>query len=304
MKTIINKKKLIVINLFLVIVLMITSVAAWFVSAYSNSVYSNEVKVRADGALELSVTGNDTDFHSSINLSDYNWFQHAKFSDVTGSGDGNFVRPALTQYPDYAAVNTSGTWSTPSVSTDTTEGDYVKFKLYMRSEDPMDVYLGEDSSVEPSVGIENLINTTTQTFSGDLIVGALRLSACTSGTNTRMFTWIPKPEIFVSDDASQRSITFSDISVNKTSGASYTHSYYDSSKRKQSATLNVLTGDITSSSRIKLATLSKASESDKYYTGQVDMYVWLEGCDNEARRAFVNGKFLVNLNLEAQDPNA
>ncbi len=300
MKTL-GKKKLIVINLFLIVALLTTTVSAWFLSSYNNSVYSNEVTVSADGALELSTTNNSNDFHSSVNLSDYAWFKNCTFTDVTGQGNGDFLRPALTQMPDYATVNTSGTWTAATVSSNTAEGQYVKFTLYMRSTDPLKVYLGAGSAVKPSVGMNSLLNSTTRTYSTDIITGALRLSCCNTGTKTRKFTWIPRPEIFVSDSAANRAVQYSDISVNKSSGASFTHKYYNSSKTLVSSTTNTITKDITDATRQLLATLSKTNASDKYYTGKCDFYIWVEGTDNEARRAFVNGKFVVDLNLEAED---
>ena len=50
-----------------------------------------------------------------------------------------------------------------------------------------------------------------------------------------------------------------------------------------------------------LATLTGTTDEFGYYTDSVDFYIWLEGCDNEARRAFVGGKFKVYLNIVSED---
>ncbi|MCI6651982.1 MAG: hypothetical protein MSH11_00955 [Ruminococcus sp.] len=41
----------------------------------------------------------------------------------------------------------------------------------------------------------------------------------------------------------------------------------------------------------KIGTTTKANPNDKYYTTQVDLTIWIDGCDAEARKEFVGGKF-------------
>lgn len=300
-----KKKKLIVINSVLALLLICGFVYAWFASQYVNEVTSNDVTVVADNAIELSL--DQTKWTNSLNLSnDLTGFKDVTYKDITGSGEGSFLRPDLAQFSDHAEISGDNTWSETPVA----QKDYVEFTLYMRATTNMDVYLGNGSNVLPSVGMDYLLgpnaknlspySTSTTKFSKDLAVGAARVSVVNS-SSSRLFTWIPRPEIYFSTtDASYSN--YDDIKTNSTSGESYEHTYYanktDTSPTK--LTTSVITGDISATNTQKLATLTKPNGSD-YYEGNVTIYIWLEGCDKEARRAFVGGNFKVTLNITAQD---
>lgn len=297
-----KKKKLIIANSFLLLFLIAGSVFAWFAVNYNNHVSSNDVTVVADNALQLSI--DNTNWSSNINLSNEDWFSNVKFTDITGSGNGKFLRPTLEQQVDYASVDDSGTWKVPAVNL-----DYVKFTLYMRSKDKLNVYLGADSSVEPVAGTnlkgagtinKSPFSTAEEPFSRDLVVGAVRVSACDTGTNNRLFTWIPRPDIYV--DAATSAVTYNSIYTNVTNGPSYNHQYYASTTLHNLNQLDsVVTKKITDTTKQSIASLAKKDDKATYYEGSVDFYIWLEGCDNEARRAFVDGQFKVNLNISAVD---
>lgn len=300
-----KKKKLIIANSFLLLFLIAGSVFAWFAVNYNNHVSSNDVTVVADNALELSI--DNTNWSSNINLSNEKWFSNVKFTDITGSGNGKFLRPTLEQQVNYASVDDLGTWKVPAVNL-----DYVKFTLYMRSKDPLTVSLGKDSRAatpDDSALLETSDNvpsnpssfsTRPNCFSKDIVVGAVRVSACESGTNDNIFTWIPRPEIFVSDSTATGKVTYDAISTNASSTeSSYKHKYYDYTSKELTTDSSVLTGTITDSNSKNLKVLVKNRDTG-YYEGKVDFYVWLEGCDNEARRAFVGGNFKLYLNIVSE----
>ncbi len=298
-----KKRKLIIINAFLLLVLVCGIVFAWFAMQNQNSVNSDDVTIVADNAIQLSV--DNTNWYSTVNLSqNLTGFSSVTYKDITGSGSGTFLRPDLQQYSDHADIASPNTWS----STPVEMTDYVGFTLYIRSATAMGVYLGKNSSVDPSVGMSKLTGSTAENlstystdsfkFSKDIGVGAVRVSAV-SGTN-RLFTWIPRPEIYFPTTSTEYS-NYSSIITNATSGESYTHKYYASTADTSTTTLSpaAITGTITESNTQLLSTLTQ-SESG-YYEGSVKIYIWLEGCDTEARRAFVGGKFNVNLNITGQD---
>ncbi|MGN0453425.1 MAG: hypothetical protein ACI4GZ_06490 [Ruminococcus sp.] len=297
-----TKQRLIIANSFLLAFLMCVAVYSWFAVNNKNSVNSNDVTVKADNSLELSV--DNTSWYSSIQLSDYEWFNSVKFTDITGLGDGSFLRPVLEQFPDYAQVNSGSAWTTPSAGQ-----DYVKFTLYMRSKDPLVVSLGEDSAVQT---IDQTLKSTVDTdilnkssasedgkyFSKDIIAGALRISAVNPGGD-RLFTWIPRPDIYCS--ATTSAVTYDSISTAQTSGESFTHKYHSTeSDEPVTAKDGIITGSISASNTQRLSALSY-NETSQYYEGSVDIYIWLEGTDNEARRAFNGGQFKIYLNIEASD---
>lgn len=295
-----KKKKLIIANSFLLIFLLVGFVFAWFASNYNNNVNSNDVTVIADNSLELSL--DNVNWSSSLNLSKgTDWFSSVAFTDITGSGDGRFLRPELTQFNDHAEVSS---WATDPVP----RKDYVKFTLYMRSYDPLNIYLGNGSEVSPSVGMDKLVGNDAANlspfsnesfkFSRDLVTGAVRVSAVQN--NARLFTWIPRPEILFPSTASDYS-NYSSIITNASSGESYAHQYYNyTTKSLETLSSGLVTGTITKESEQRLAVLMK-SDTTGYYEGSVDIYIWLEGCDKEARRAFVGGNFKVNLSLISED---
>ncbi len=301
-----KKKKLITANTCLLLFLIIGCVFAWFASNYNNEVDVNQVEVVVDNALELSLDGEN--WKSNINLATddatKDWFSSIKFTDITGSGDGNFYRPVLTQGDNGATVNTEDIWETPEFNV--IDGDYVKLTLHMRSKDPLLVKLGDGSSVEP---LDDSLKGSTVTnpsagsgatmYSKDIIVGGIRISA--NDDAGHIFTWIPRPDIHVN---TTENITFESILLNQTdsNGLSFVHNYYDSTKKLVSLDSDkTLTGDIIKANEKVLATLSGTTDQYGYYKDSVDIYIWLEGCDNEARRAFVGGKFKVYLNLVSED---
>lgn len=315
-----KKNKLILANSILMLLLIVGCVYAWFAFNSTNTLDSNNVTIVSDNTLELSLDNNT--WKNSINLSsDTTWFSDVKFTDITGSGNGTFLRPALNQYPDHAEVVTGSEWTTPTPGSDGEQGDYAEFTLYMRSLEPLEVYLGEGSGVQPSAGSnltgENVINqssysTSSFRFSRDIGVGAVRVSAkeTTNGAD-HLFTWIPRPDIYftkLSSEAAEYSAEtiLTDVQSGQYSNNSYTHTYYASegaSTTSWDSFVNgtkKLTGDITNATEIPLCQLNK-NESTNYYEGSVTFYIWLEGCDNEARRAFVGGKFNVNLNIVARE---
>lgn len=315
-------KKLIIANSLLLVFLVAGFVYAWFASNFGSTVDGDEVEVIADSALEISFDGQT--WKNYLNLTDSNsdidWTK-LEFKDITGSGNGHFLRPALTQFDSYAQVDPSGEWNDPIVNE-----DYIKFDLYLRSTDQLNVYLGDGSTVQPLA--QKLIGpyTTSEAdanhkssygdFSKDLVAGAVRVSAV-DASSSHLFTWIPRPNIYLAAGPSAP-ITSYDISTSAASGGTfvgvspYKHYYYASATETEDMTQygdnageNLITGDITKSivdlnkDKYKLASLT--TPKGTYYQEKVTVYIWLEGCDNEARRAFVGGKFRVSLGLTAED---
>lgn len=301
-----KKKKLIIANTCLLLFLIIGCVFAWFATNYNNQVDVNQVEVVVDNALELSL--DNKHWKSNINLATDEatnaWFSSIKFTDITGSGNGTFYRPVLTQGDNGASVNTNEAFGTPTFNI--ADGDYVKLTLHMRSKDPLNVKLGDGSYLKPldesliGSGVTNPSSGTDSTmFSRDIVVGGMRISAIDNSEH--LFTWIPRPDVYVNTTGN---ITYENILLNQTNDDSLTHFYLDSNNIYTPVALDstkTITGDITESNEKILATLTGTTDDYGYYTDSVDICIWLEGCDNEARRAFVGGKFKLYLNLISED---
>lgn len=303
-------KKLIIANSFLLVFLLIGFVFAWFASNYGNYVDGDQVEVIADSALEISLTGEAGTWKSSLLLNGTGSgqvdFNNVEFKDITGSGDGSFLRPALNQLDGYAEVKSGEAWSTPVLNK-----DYIKFDLYMRSSDKLNVYLGDGSTVTPTssrlIGANAENKSMFGNFSKDLVVGAVRLGV--NDRNGHLFTWIPRPNIYLNAGTSTPISNYTGLITTAakstdtfTNGNPYVHTYYAA---QGTATTDLdaemtVTGDIVAeSNEQKLVSLT--SQSNGYYQDKVTVYIWLEGCDNEARRAFVGGNFKVSLALSSVD---
>lgn len=318
-------KKLIIANVVLLGLLVAGFTYAWFATSYGNVVDADQVQVIADSALELSFDNSNWSTYLKLDTTGL------EFTDITGSGDskgdenanGAFWKPSLSQMGGYAEV-TSGeadVWKTPVANK-----DYIKFDLYMRSAEKYDVYLGKGASVTPVsrqlIGLAENDSTNNKSafgkFSKDLVAGAVRVSAvadANSSTHSHLFTWIPCPNIYLpfgpSEEITEYSGLRTDFAKNETVTGNiihpFKHFYYPTKKAAEMTELpadKLVTNTITETTQKKLASLTKASDSDTYYTGKVTVYIWLEGCDNEARRAFVDGKFTVKLLISAQDSQA
>lgn len=332
-------KKLIIANSLLLTFLAVGFVYAWFAANYRSSVDGDRVEVIADSALEISFTGEDGTWKNYLNLSDFIKFSELEFKDITGSGDGTFFRPTLSQFDGYAKVDTNA--SLTQLDATSVNKDYIKFDLYMRSTDKLNVYLGDGSQVQPLAadGTTNVkligpyANATEEdtyhkssygNFSKDIVAGAVRVSADVeeNNQNRHLFTWIPRPNIYLNLPTNQAFPKDINNLLNTTAssadtyanGSPYVHTYYASTDSTTTTVLptdKTVTGDIVKNAegpgsfdankaKLKLAALT-VPKGNNYYQEKVTIYIWLEGCDNEARRAFVGGMFKVSLGLTAED---
>lgn len=318
-----KSKMIIVVNIFLIAILMVVAVYAWFSSNVNNTIDAYDIQVESDNALELSFDQNT--WSGSLNLADLkndglttNVLDTMKFVEVTGDGS-NFSIPQLTQKENYAEVNTAGTWSSAEANQ-----DYLSFTVYMRSKDPLDVFFGSTSKASPASSVitgENSGNMSVYgDFSRDCVVGALRVSALDSA-NSRKFVWITNPEYHLNNNigSTTYSMTTNATSSSNTDGTgvvggafrwnnSWAHYYYNSAHTLTTMPTGVILGPgnipDTETSRptgnqTMLATLSGTQNADGYYTGSAKFNVWVEGCDTEARRALIDGKFNLSLVLDS-----
>lgn len=329
MKKISNKSKAkitIIINLFLVFALMNVSVYAWFASQTENRVDAYDIQVGANSDLELSLDGNK--WAGSLDLSDKknalgsSIIDNLKLIDVTSDGD-TFSIPELIQKENYAEVNTNAyaSWTPAQVNQ-----DYLEFDLKMRSKSKMSVYLSSKSGASPASAVvtgENCGNPSTyatgsNTFSRDCIVGALRVSF--ENADKQRYIWITNPEYHLNNligspdytmDANAGATAYPNGSETGALGHDFfwnnpkVHYYYagnvlstfDSnytlSKLPDTSTNNP--SEITST---KLAILDGEPDENGYYQKTTTFRVWIEGCDTEARRALVSGKFNLALILD------
>lgn len=314
-----NKKFIIIINLFLITTLMTVSVYSWFATMVDNKVDAYEVIVESDDALELSFTGADGTWSGSLNLADLmregtstSVLDSMKFVEVTGNGE-TFYSPQLTQKNNYAIVNPDGDWPHSSKNQ-----DYLEFTVKMRSKEALNVFLSSDSIASAAsqvvtgadCGNPSSYGAGDNAFSKDLIVGALRVSFENSAGYRQI--WIPRPEYHLNNvvGSTDYSMTTNATSTSNPyrSGPvaegqpfpwnnSYEHYCYDEDKQLVRLTTAITSlpdtvSVVPSDNTTLLTTLTKDGD---YYVGEATFTIWIEGCDTEARRALVDGKFNVSL---------
>lgn len=318
-------KMIIVVNLFLIFALMTVSVYAWFASQVDNRVDAYDIQVESDNALELSF--DEEMWSGSLNLADLknadgeSVLDTMKFVEVTGNGSA-FNIPQLTQKTNYALVNTAVKWD-PAVPNQ----DYLEFTVYMRSKDKLSVYLSSDSKASPAssvvkgadCGNPSSYASGANTFSKDCIVGALRVSY--NNTANSKFIWITNPEFHLNNtigssdytmDTNAGSTTYANGSSTHAEGSNFywnnpkTHYYYNSSRAlttyTSGNTLSALPDTVSTAPAVtttKLAELTGTVDANGYYYGETTFRIWIEGCDTEARRALVDGKFNLSMVLDS-----
>lgn len=314
-------KFIIIINLFLIFTLMIVSVYSWFASQVNNTVDAYDIQVESDNALELSfdkVTWNGT-----LNLADLensageSVLSTMKLVEVTSDGT-TFRIPQLTQKTNYALVNTGGTWTNA-----TANKDYLEFTVHMRSKDKLNVYLSSDSNASPVSTVLTGVNcgnpstyaTGDKAFSKDCVVGALRVAFTNNAGANQV--WITNPEFHLNNkvgsneysmDTNAGATTYSNGNTTNAEGQNFywnnpkVHYFYSGNNcTYNSSAIYALPDTVSSTPSVNttlIASLSGTADDNGYYSDSVTFKVWIEGCDTEARRALVDGKFNLSLVLD------
>ena len=134
--------------------------------------------------------------------------------------------------------------------------------------------------------------------------------------NTFKFLWITNPKLHLTNTVGSDTYAVDENSTsghypdgNGSSGGnyewndSYKHKYYDASQSLKTLASPVTeladtTGSTEPDSAYQIANLTTKG-ADDYYTSYATFVVWIEGCDTEARRALVGGKFNISLSIDA-----
>lgn len=304
-----NRKLIIIVNLFLIFSLTVVSVYSWFSAHVDNSVNAYDITVQSPNNLEISFDGEA--WGNSLNLASLktsdgksNLLDTVKFAEVTGDGESFWI-PQLSQQNNYAEVNTDGNWSQATVNE-----DYLKFTVHMRSKDKLNVYLSSSSFVTPVASVLTGANCDNPSeysegdnaFSKDLIAGAVRVSFLNSADSR--YIWIPNPQYHLNNriGSTEYSMTVNAEATTYADGIGtlgndfvwnnpFKHYYYNSEKVVSEYENTLTSLDVSNSTH--LASLTDAAGD--YYTASVTFCIWIEGCDTEARRALMDGRFNLSL---------
>lgn len=321
-----KKRNLIFANVFLLLVLAAGATYAWFALNTLANVTVNEVQIAGHGDLEMTTAEEPkvTDWKSYLTLTESN-FTDLSMIDVSGAGDGTFYRPKTVDNNGNPGSDT--TWLNVSdgiIPSDTSENydganrDYMKIDLKLRakSKTAVTVALKKGSELQ-TVAASNRLTLPNNAnkienksaygeFSKDCVVGGMRVSAVTA--NERKFTWIPRPDIKLTVQGDTLGNRTYIVNTNVTGDSeTTTHNYVTAegnTPTEHNLEGNLITGSITDETNTNITQFITLNDDKKYagyQYGEVTFYVWLEGCDTEARRALVGGKFRLRLLLDTMD---
>lgn len=325
-----KKRNIIFANVFLLLVLVAGATYAWFAINTTANVTVSEVEVKGPGELEMKLR-DQTKWTTNLTLTETD-FVDLKMVDVSGKGNGTFYRPNAVD--GNGNPGSTATWLNVSADQDpngkaTTDHkganvDYMQINLDFRAKsdnNPTSIKLmlkagSKISTVAPTAklkgpDIEN--KSTFGDFSKDYVVGGIRVSAMpnsTTITGEPIFVWIPEPNVQLKVDKTGETKTYS-INTESVTGQD-THTYVSrinntAEPKYTTATLtgenSAISGQITSGVGSTEKTIVNLTKNGEYYTGSATFYVWLEGCDTEARRALVGGKFRLQLLLDTEEVN-
>lgn len=189
--------------------------------------------------------------------------------------------------------------------------------------------VGTSEEVGNKSTVKGVTNGTEEvSVSKDCIVGATRFAFLNDAADTVNCVWIPRPNIFyetkISDKKEVKTIyggtssTLDNLGDSKDTTQAYpsptTHYYYDATttnnnetKVVTNATFETAGADNANAAKViagndnlsttsggktgfELVALTKEGGTD-YYKGSINVVIWVEGCDAEARQAFAGGKF-------------
>ena len=308
------------IVLFTVALAGFCGIQAWFTDKSSAEADGINVECQAPDGIEIAVVKHKdpaptayTTGKITLDKTNYPFLKDLQLTEITGDGI-YFSKPALIHSDGKANVNPDGVWSEPKVNL-----HYLSFDLYIRSKSQYNIAIGKNSTIKPvapqlitqdGTGIQN--ESKYGKFSRDSVVGAVRFSVVDykPATPSKKLLWLPAPNILLTQDGDNYT-----LSDNMRSGNSYRHVYYDKNKTKQ--TVSSTTGDsafVVNNNGFpdgkftyelgkdqSIARLEKPSgsgqENNQFFSAMVTCNMWIEGEDEEARLALINGKFKVNLVL-------
>ena len=317
------------IVMLVAVIVALTGVLAWFSSKTTAEANGISVECKAPDGIEIAIvakgaTPMNSDFHeSSITLGEQGFLENLHLSEVTSDGI-SFYRPVLNQLGGRAEPDPSKEWEDEE---DIINKSYISFDLYIRSKSVQDIYLCETSKfstpAQKLTGVDADNKSSMGDFSRDCIVGATRLSVvgynASDNTPERKLLWIPRPDLKFYVDDNEKTNKVNEDLTNR-DAVNYKHKYWkvtigENGVQNRATEATTMTSGVTASQKVNdafvlgektLITELKSTLSfvideqgtlEDYYCNHVTVNIWIEGEDDEARLALVNGDFKANLEL-------
>lgn len=292
-----NKRRIIFSSISVILLMaLVGGTLAWFYVNEEVSVdYGNSIFCEAGDSLEISLVENGAASRWSSAID----YRAGEFTTVDISGNGvNLYRPAEIdefQRPD-------GFIGAISSLENNTTYDYIELEVAFRSLSKMNVYLSEESFIEP-VNPNNDSTNIYGNFSRDYIAGAMRV-AVIENNDLRML-WAPNSQYQLIDNGDGTYAFKSGL--NATPEADYSYftedghgDYIETKVSPEEYATRQFVVDSTGANRNTagnspvLVSLNPASEG-AYDQKTVKVRIWFEGTDREAHQALAGGNVNVKL---------
>ena len=299
-----NRKSLILSSVCVILLIaLVGGTLAWFYINQEVSVnYGNSIFCEAGDSLEISLineNGNPTRWSGSIDYS------AGEFTAVDISGDGCYLyRPAeidenqnpINLLPATSTLNDRGNY------------DYIEMVVAFRSVSKMNVYLSEESFIQPvDTSIPDNPNDPTANiygrFSRDYIAGAMRVAVVGENDEDLRMLWAPNSKYELIDNL-DGTYNFKEDSIPE---SAY---YFYGEDENGDIVLQNISSDLYANKKFVVdSTGAKAGDTgnspvlvslNPTTEGVPDMKVvkiriWFEGTDREAHQALAGGNVKVQL---------
>lgn len=294
-----NRKRVIFssICVILLVALVGGSLAWFYINEKVTVSYGNSIFCEAGDSLEIALVENGVAGRWSSSID----YSGGEFTTVDISGDGNnLYRPSEID-ENQQPVN-----MIPAVSSleDTGSYDYIELVVAFRSVSKMNVYLSEESVIEP-VDTSNTSSNIYGNFSRDYIAGAMRV-AVVDDTGLRMI-WAPNSKYQLIQNGDGTYAFKSGANGESTPESDYY--YYGEDENG-----NLVQQEVSVDAYADKKFVVDSTEANKNYTGNsavlaslvpesegshaqktVRIRIWFEGTDREAHQALAGGNVNVKL---------
>ena len=299
---------LLICSYLLILLIVSTSFAWFFINKELEVDYENEIICEAGTSLEISMLKNVDSETLNEEWTDYSGYVKytgvsAKIEDISGNGKELYRPTAIETDPDTGELYPTGLTTAGKIDNNG-YGDFIELNLKFRSTSNMNVYLSGDSIINPITTSDTDRNIFGK-FSKDFIAGAIRvaiLEVDDNGNEELKMIWAPNPNIQL--------IRKTDGTYDlKENGTIETYYYYKKNelsgeieKYKVESDdfankLFVLGSTNTTDSMVNKSPLltTLTPSLDEVIEKRIVVRVWYEGTDREANQALSGGQVKMNL---------
>ena len=308
-----RKKRLYLLFLLILLtgVMLTVSTYAWFTANRIVSVNALNVKIDAQGGIEISVDGlnwktvvNEDELKAAVDTYETS-INQLPDSLIPTSTIGNITGGFMDMYKGVTTSNEDGEYILTAKKSDEalgTTGDYLAFDIFLKVDNASAAYLTPNSTVTftgtNNAGVENAIRIAFLE-EGNVPIGSSKsaIQSPRGGTNSDLYIWEPN-----SNTHSPTGITNAYSLFGQTIGANNAPLSYSGVSREISESQNITLGNATAA---KYPTyFSNVNANYKTETGfntnrqifdfkagitKIRVYIWLEGQDVDCENGSSSG---------------